>query len=167
MSSFTQVQECIGEITNELYPGMDVILLKIKTFRKNAGNAEEYENAFDILDMLKEEIHSLKTYETKLVFPGINRYFGNSEVSLPQNLRINELHELLKKKEEFVKNKVLDLELELEDNPQNLLAELVAYFKEHYFCKKDAFYKCIAKLQKKQAVKGSDNDIVKPDSLAV
>lgn len=167
MSSFTQVQKCIGEITDELYPAIDVIFHKISTFKKNVQDADDFENALDIFGMLKEEIHSLKNYELKLVFPGINRYFGEEDMALPQNLHITELHELLKKKEECVKNKVLDLEVELEENDNNPLGELVKYFKEHYFCRKDAFYRGIAKLQKERAVKSNDSDILAPDSLAI
>ena len=167
MSSYAHVQTIIREITEDLYPGIDLLFHKVNTFRKSNEDAEKLENAFDLFDSLKEEIHSLKNYELKLVFPGINRYFGELDMALPHNIRINELHELLKKKEECVKGRVLDLEVELEDNDNNAVGELVSYFKNNYFCKKDAFYRCIAKIQKERAIKNNDKEILAPDSLAV
>lgn len=164
MSSYAQVQKTIEEITNDLYPSIDVLMLKVSTFKKTTEDRSKFETAFDIFDLLKDEIQSLKKYELKLVFPGINRYFGEMDSLIPQNIRINELHDLLKKKEECIKAKVLELDVEL-DECNCPLEELVIYMKEYYFCKKDAFYKCIAKIQKERVVKSEEQDILEPDSL--
>lgn len=167
MSSYQQVEKTIQEITDDLYPSLDMLFHKVSTFKKNTENAEHFENALDIFDTLKEEILSLKKYELKLVFPGIETFFGEMGAAIPQNIRINELHDLLKKKEERVKIKILDIEVELEDEVDNPLGETVNFFKDNYFCKKDAFYKFIAKLQKERAEKFGDKDILEPDSLPI
>lgn len=125
-------------------------------------NAENLDGAFDILDELKSEVHSLKNYELKLVFPGVERYFGDVENALPQNIRINELHDLLRKKEDFIKDKILELEIEIEEIADcHALEELVAYFKDSYFCKKEIFYRGIAKLRKEKAGSANDDHVVK------
>lgn len=166
MSSFPQVQKIIQEITDDLYPGIELLFHKVSTYKKNETDTESLEKAFDIFEVLKEEIHSLKKYELKLVFPGIKTLFDEMGAAIPHNIRINELHDLLKKKEECVRNKILDLEVELEDTLVNPLGETINFFKDNYFCKKDSFYKFIAKLQKERAEKCDDKDILEPDSLA-
>lgn len=62
---------------------------------------------------------------------------------------------------------MLAIEVELEDNVKNPLGEMVSYFKENYFSKKDTFYKFVAILQKERSVKCAGKDILAPDSPTV
>ena len=165
MSSYQQVQKIIREITDDVYPGIEVLFQEIKTLKKSLEDTEHLDVAFDIFDGLKAEVQSLKNYELKLVFPGVEKYYGEMERVLPQHIRINELHDLLRKKEECVKDKIIDLEVEIEENGEaTVLNELVTFFKDNYFCRKDAFYRCIAKLQKERTASG-DKDVIVEDSL--
>lgn len=107
MSSYDEIEKIMREITDDLYPAIDVHFQEVSAFRKGTGDVDGYENAFDIFDVLKEEILSLKKYELKLVFPGVRTFFSEMDAAIPQNIRINELHDLLEKKEERVKEKCL------------------------------------------------------------
>ena len=165
MSSYARVQTIIEEIRDRIYPEIELHFYQLNKLRKSMADADRLERAFDIFDTLRREVLSLKNYELKLVFPGIRRFFGEKDAAIPQYMRINELHELLKKKEACVKDNILELELELDEETENPFGDMTSFFKNEYFSKKEAFYKCIAKLQKEQAVKCSDKDILEPDSL--
>jgi hypothetical protein len=151
MSPYSTAQKIIYEITEVLYPQLEGLLAKGAVLKSNVEPGTELENLFYIFDELKVEFHSLKNYEVKLVFPGIERFFGQQGVVLPQSIHINELHGLLRKKEDCLREKIMELEVAAEEcgcGQEHPVYELINFFRKNYFPQKDVLYILIAKLQK-------------------
>lgn len=168
MSSYPLASKIIHEITDDLYPKLEGEMEVISNLSE-IERVPELERAYQLFDELKTEFKSLAKYETKMVFPGIDRYFGDNVYDIPQRIHVHELYELLKKKEIYIKEKLLELDAEMElhtcKGRKNILA-LANSFKKSYFAKKETLYKVLTILQKEKYACSVDyNDISLPNSI--
>lgn len=166
MSTYSLALRLIDEITGKLYPQLQEQLENIQS-RKQGGDYVNLESVFDIYDDLKQEFLSLSRYETKLVFPGFKKVFNDGNGTAPSNVRMNELKDLLKRKEDLIREIVMGLDVELQaygiNEEEDSLLKLVSFFKEKYFCTKTDLYRTLALLQRERLF--LNNDAATPDLL--
>lgn len=158
MSSCTHLQEIVNTIINDVYPALDSLFNRLNNKCLICNENEKSEEIFRILQNIRSETISLKNYEIKLIFPRIYTYFENNRGEASGQVQITELYHLLKKKEDHIKEQILALELELDDEENEQTRELINFFKDHYFYTREKLYRCIVKLQRERAGKNNDDD---------
>lgn len=159
MNFYPIAERTINRLTTDLYPRIEKNFQSISSGSLNKCGADGTENLFEIFNDLKAEFESLMRYETKLVFPRLEKYFTEKGTGIPQNVYVSEVYDLMKRKEECIKEMMLLLEVEIQADNEALqpFANIVELFNKEYFPTKQEFYKTIRTLQREKVSTINDN----------
>ena len=138
-------KEIIDHLLKDVYPLLNQeISSVIQCTNLDLSKVPEKDLVKDLLINLKNEFHSLVTYEAKLVFPSVLKVFNakKEQTALPN---LVDLFQLTRSKEHKINHYVKKIEALLSNHlwETNMLDHLVDSFKSNFVNEKDLWNKMI------------------------
>ncbi len=143
-------KDIILEITGQLYPEIAAQLKAVSALKELHAEDPGFENTFDILNELKSEFVSLSNYEIKLLFPTLLNAADSGTITDENCCHIAELQTLLRKKEDHIRDLVLELEVESENlipDKENRIVDLIILFRHNFIKSKELLHKNLLQMQ--------------------